>query len=194
MIKIFIADVRLLDVEGCLGKVSPARREKTLRLADEGDKRHSLGVELLLKKVTGRSDYVLSKNEKPYFPDNEVFFSLAHCGDYAVCAVSDVPVGVDIELPRVGGARLAKRFFQSDEAALVYAADDPDREFCRLWTLKESYIKCADLRLGDVRSFSVVSGAHGCSFSGASHGEYLIGCCAKTQSDDEVITIINEKI
>lgn len=193
MIKIFIADVRLLDIEACLGKVSPARREKTLRLADEGDKRRSLGVELLLKKVTGRSDHVLSENEKPFFPDNEVFFSLAHCGDYAVCAVSDVPVGVDIELPRVGGARLAKRFFQSDEAALVYAADDPDREFCRLWTLKESYIKCADLRLGDVRSFSVISGAEGCSFSGASHGEYLIGCCAKTQDIGEII-VINEKI
>ena len=193
MIRVFIADVSLLDIESCLGKVSPARREKTLRLADEGDKRRSLGVELLLRKVTGRGDYVLSENEKPFFPDNAVFFSLAHCGDYAVCALSDVPVGVDIELPRVGGARLAKRFFQPDETALVYAADDPDREFCRLWTLKESYIKCADLRLGDVRSFSVVSCADGCSFSGVSHGEYLIGCCAKTQSIGEVI-VINEKL
>lgn len=193
MTRIFIADVSCIDIEAFLSKVSPARREKTLRLAGDDDKRRSLGVDLLLKKVTGRSDYVLSKNEKPYFPDNEVFFSLAHCGDYAVCAVSDVPVGVDIELPRVGGARLAKRFFQPDEAALVYAADDPDREFCRLWTLKESYIKYADLRLGDVRSFSVVSGAEGCSFSCASHGEYLIGCCAKTQDIVEVI-VINEKI
>lgn len=193
MTRIFIADVSCIDIEAFLSKVSPARREKTLRLAGDDDKRRSLGVELLLKKVTGRSDYVLSKNEKPYFPDNEVFFSLAHCGDYAVCAVSDVPVGVDIELPRVGGARLAKRFFQPDEAALVYAADDPDRKFCRLWTLKESYIKYADLRLGDVRSFSVVSGAEGCSFSSASHGEYLIGCCAKTQDIGEVI-VINEKI
>lgn len=193
MTKIFIADVSCIDIEAFLSKVSPARREKTLRLSKDDDKRRSLGAEMLLIKAAGRDDYVLSKNEKPYFPDNEVFFSLAHCGDYAVCAVSDVPVGVDIELPRVGGARLAKRFFQPDEAALVYAADDPDREFCRLWTLKESYIKYADLRLGDVRSFSVVSGAEGCSFSSASHGEYLIGCCAKTQDIGEVI-VINEKI
>lgn len=193
MTRIFIADVSCIDIEAFLSKVSPARREKTLRLSKDDDKRRSLGAEMLLIKAAGRDDYVLSKNEKPYFPDNEVFFSLAHCGDYAVCAVSDVPVGVDIELPRVGGARLAKRFFQPDEAALVYAADDPDREFCRLWTLKESYIKYADLRLGDVRSFSVVSGAEGCSFSGASYGEYLIGCCAKTQDIGEVI-VINEKI
>ena len=181
MTRIFIADVSCIDIEAFLSKVSPARREKTLRLSKDDDKRRSLGAEMLLIKAAGRDDYVLSKNEKPYFSDNEVFFSLAHCGDYAVCAVSDVPVGVDIELPRGGGARLAKRFFQPDEAALVYAADDPDREFCRLWTLKESYIKYADLRLGDVRSFSVVSGAEGCSFSSASYGEYLIGCCAKTQ-------------
>lgn len=193
MTRIFIADVSCIDIEAFLSKVSPARREKTLRLSKDDDKRRSLGAEMLLIKAAGRDDYVLSKNEKPYFPDNEVFFSLAHCGDYAVCAVSDVPVGVDIELPRVGGARLAKRFFQPDEAALVYAADDPDREFCRLWTLKESYIKYADLRLGDVRSFSVVSGAEGCSFSSASYGEYLIGCCAKTLDIGEII-IINEKI
>lgn len=193
MTRIFIADVSCIDIEAFLSKVSPARREKTLRLSKDDDKRRSLGAEMLLIKAAGRDDYVLSKNEKPYFPDNEVFFSLAHCGDYAVCAVSDVPVGVDIELPRVGGARLAKRFFRHDEAALVYAADDPDREFCRLWTLKESYIKYADLRLGDVRSFSVVSGAEGCSFSSASYGEYLIGCCAKTLDIGEVI-VINEKI
>lgn len=193
MTRIFIADVSCIDIEAFLSKVSPARREKTLRLAGDDDKRRSLGVELLLKKVTGRSDYVLSENEKPFFSDNEVFFSLAHCGDYAVCAVSDVPVGVDIELPRVGGARLAKRFFQPDEAALVYAADDPDREFCRLWTLKESYIKCADLRLGDIRSFSVASCAEDCMFLNKAYDEYLIGCCAKTLDIGDVI-VNSEKL
>lgn len=110
MTRIFIADVSCIDIEAFLGKVSPARREKTLRLSKDDDKRRSLGAEMLLIKAAGRDDYVLSKNEKPYFPDNEVFFSLAHCGDYAVCAVSDVPVGVDIELPRAGGSSLAKRF------------------------------------------------------------------------------------
>ena len=119
MTRIFIADVSCIDIEAFLGKVSPARREKTLRLSKDDDKRRSLGAEMLLIKAAGRDDYVLSKNEKPYFPDNEVFFSLAHCGDYAVCAVSDVPVGVDIELPRAGGSSLAKRFFRHDEAALV---------------------------------------------------------------------------
>lgn len=193
MTRIFIADVSCIDIEAFLSKVSPARREKTLRLAGDDDKRRSLGVELLLKKVTGRSDYVLSEKEKPFFSDNEVFFSLAHCGDYAVCAVSDVPVGVDIELPRVGGARLAKRFFQPDEAALVYAADDPDREFCRLWTLKESYIKCADLRLGDIRSFSVASCAEDCMFLNKAYDEYLIGCCAKTLDIGDVI-VNSEKL
>lgn len=193
MTKIFIADVSCIDIEAFLGKVSPARREKTLRLSKDDDKRRSLGAEMLLIKAAGRDDYVLSKNEKPYFPDNEVFFSLAHCGDYAACAVSDVPVGVDIELPRAGGSCLAKRFFRRDEAALVYAADDPDREFCRLWTLKESYIKCADLRLGDIRSFSVVSCAEGCMFLNKAYGEYLIGCCAKTQDIGDVI-VISEKL
>lgn len=193
MIKVFIADVSSLDIEKCLAEVSPRRREKTLRLANDGDKRRSLGIELLLRKVTGRDDYALSENGKPFFTGGGVHFSLAHCGNYAVCALSDAPAGVDIELPRAGGARLAERFFLPDEAALVDCAGSPDREFCRLWTLKESYIKCADLRLGDIRSFSAASGVPGCSFSDFSHGEYLIGCCAKAQDTGEII-IIDEKL
>ena len=65
MTRIFIADVSCIDIEAFLGKVSPARREKTLRLSKDDDKRRSLGAEMLLIKAAGRDDYVLSKNEKP---------------------------------------------------------------------------------------------------------------------------------
>ena len=78
MIRLYIADVTGLDINACLGSVSPKRMEKTLRLKSDDDKRRSLGVELLLKKAAGRTDYVLTENEKPYFPDGGVHFSLSH--------------------------------------------------------------------------------------------------------------------
>ena len=68
MTKIFIADIGLLDIESCLGKVSPARREKTLRLSKDVAKRRSRGVELLVKSVTGRSGYVRSAFFSPTRP------------------------------------------------------------------------------------------------------------------------------
>ena len=133
MIRLFIADVSGLDIDACLASVSPQRREKTLRLKNDDDKRRSLGVELLLEKAAGRSDYALTENGKPFFPDGGAYFSLSHCGKYAVCAVSGVPVGADIELARDNALRLAERFFMPDEAALVERSPTPEAEFCRLW-------------------------------------------------------------
>ena len=193
MIRLYIADVTGLDINACLGSVSPKRMEKTLRLKSDDDKRRSLGVELLLKKAAGRTDYVLTENEKPCFPDGGVHFSLSHCGKYAVCAVADVPVGVDIELARAGSLRLAERFFLPDEAELVERSQSPEEEFCRLWTLKESYIKAAGLRLGDVRTFYVVQGIEGCSFGGALIAQYHIGCCVKAP-DIGKIELRNENL
>lgn len=193
MIRLYIADVTGLDIDSCLDAVSPRRREKTLRLKNDDDKRRSLGAELLLKKATGHNDHALTGNGKPYFPDGSVYFSLSHCGKYAVCAVSDAPVGVDIELARNNALRLSERFFLPDEAELVQRAQAPEAEFCRLWTLKESYIKAADLRLGDVRTFSVVQGIKGYSFGGARVEEYFLGYCVKAP-DIGRIEIINEKL
>ena len=193
MIKLYIADVKGLDINACPDAVSPWRREKTLRLKNDDDKRRSLGVELLLKKAAGRTDYALTENEKPYFPDGGIYFSLSHCGKYAVCAVSDVPVGVDIELARENALRLSARFFLPDEAELVERSQSPETEFCRLWTLKESYIKAAGLRLGDVRTFSVAHGVEGYSFGSKSIGEYSVGYCVKAPDIGEV-EIINEKL
>ncbi len=193
MINIFIADVKKLDIVGSLDLVSPRRREKIMRFANIADQRQSLGVELLLKKATGRTDYALTENGKPFFSDGRVFFSLAHCGNYAVCAVSETDIGVDIELERNNSARLAQRFFSSEEAEMVANSHSPDEEFCRLWTLKESYIKAADLHLSDMSSFSVAHGVDGYCFENLKFGEYTISCCAKTQDIGE-INIHNEKI
>lgn len=99
-----------------------------------------------------------------------------------MCAVSDAPVGVDIELPRQNSARLAKRFFTPDEASVCHS----DAQFCRLWTLKESYIKLRGLRLADIASFSVLS-APEVSFVSLRRGEYHIGCCSEKY--DEAILI-----
>lgn len=79
-----------------------------------------------------------------------VFLSLAHSGDHLACAVSDMPVGIDIEeiQPRkhldtlieattteAERAALPELLADSDEAARLEA-------FFQLWTLKEAWIKC----------------------------------------------------
>ncbi len=67
--------------------------------------------------------------------------SASHCPGAAVVAVADHRVGVDVEPVRPWDRHAASRMLHPDELADVRGADDPDREFFRYWTLKESYVK-----------------------------------------------------
>ncbi len=96
---------------------------------------------------------------KPYLvAEPGVHFSLSHSGGWAVCAVSDHPVGVDIEKCEPGRRDIASRFFHKEEvrylnSLLPTARDDA---FYSLWTLKESFVKSTGRGLDlPLRSFWV---------------------------------------
>ena len=73
-------------------------------------------------------------NGKPYFPDRpDVHFSLSHARTHVLCAISDAPVGADIESPRHISERAISYFCSSEELVFFDPID--------LWVLKESYIK-----------------------------------------------------
>lgn len=142
MVKILIADVSGIDIGAHISEVSEYRREKICKLSSYEAKRRSLGAELLLNiAVPNHPGYLISEGGKPYFSGAYPCFSLSHSGKYALCAVSDSEVGADIEAPRENSLRLAKRFFTKAEFDSLSRAADPDDEFCRLWVIKESYIK-----------------------------------------------------
>jgi len=73
-------------------------------------------------------------NGKPYFRDRcDIHFSLSHSRTHVLCALSNEPVGADIESPRQLNERVI-RFFCSPEELIMFDPLD-------LWVLKESYIK-----------------------------------------------------
>lgn len=87
------------------------------------------------------------ENGKPYMKDNESFrFSLSHAGDYVLLACGSCEVGADIEQVKEKSNVLAmsKRFFRENEYQVLCEMKDDEqrnREFIRIWTQKESYIK-----------------------------------------------------
>ncbi len=85
---------------------------------------------------------------KPYLPEHpEVHFNLSHSANFAVCTVSDVDCGIDIEQiskPHEVMA-MANRFLSVKEHAAVLMSPNPNEAFCRLWTLRESYVKMRGL-------------------------------------------------
>lgn len=84
------------------------------------------------------------KNEygKEYIKNKGIFYNVSHTGGLLCAAVSDSEVGVDCETIReVDHLALAKRYFTDAEYESVRKSDDPEDEFFRIWTKKESYVK-----------------------------------------------------
>lgn len=70
---------------------------------------------------------------KPYLDGVPFCFNLSHSGDYVVCALSDAPVGVDIEKIVPISLKVMRRFFSPSILSPI--------EQMRLWTRYESYGK-----------------------------------------------------
>lgn len=125
------------------------------------------------------SAWRLGKGEhgKPYFPDApDVHFSISHSGAFWVCAFSDRPVGIDLQVH--GGKRrdrdaadaahdmnrIAERFFHPAERRYLqrHTCDIPEKmeqDFYDIWAAKESYVKYTGNGIGEsFRTFSVSDG------------------------------------
>ena len=99
-----------------------------------------------LKDAAGITEIKTVKNKfgKPYLSSRpEIFFNVSHSGKCVICTVSDVECGVDIEdvsAPHEMMA-LAQRYMSALEVSAMMMSEDPNAAFCRLWTLRESYVK-----------------------------------------------------
>ena len=72
------------------------------------------------------------------------YFNISHTKEWVAVAVGDAELGVDIEKLRDYKPTVAKRFFHNDEYSFLTTLPShlQDAFFTRLWTSKESYVKC----------------------------------------------------
>ena len=80
---------------------------------------------------------------KPFVVDHpEVQYNISHSGCYLVCAVSGVPVGIDIQEKRVIALdKLGRKVFSPEEYREFLKSEDKQDMFFRQWVKAESYIK-----------------------------------------------------
>jgi 4'-phosphopantetheinyl transferase len=127
----------------------PERQQRALRYRREIDKRLCVCAYWLLlhglKKECGIIMpllFVYGENGKPYLADNSgIFFNLSHCKEGLVCAISENEVGVDIQDVRLLNMNVAKRICTVEELEKINQSNHPERLFCEIWTIKESFIK-----------------------------------------------------
>ena len=88
---------------------------------------------------------------KPYFPGAPQYhFTLSHSGPFARCALSDRPVGVDIQVVRPSWSpKLVERSCTPEERAWLSSRRDAPEDFAALWACKESMGKQSGQGLPD---------------------------------------------
>ena len=99
---------------------------------------------VLLREHFGLERFSMEYGEhgKPFVTGRpDVHFNISHCRSAIAVAVSDRPVGIDVESFRKLSDGLIRRTMNSTESDAILASDNPEREFARLWTRKEAVFK-----------------------------------------------------
>lgn len=179
-VMLYLADARCLAA--CFARALPLLTEKrkaeTQAFVEEKDRLLHLAAGLLLRAVLGvkrDDDLVYGEYDKPELSDGRVQFSLSHAGNYAVLAVSDHPVGVDVEpirkpqiLPRKMLTQAELRWLDSHSSA---------EEFCLLWTRLESALKAEGCGLAlESRGFSLLAEGAPWFWETGIHDGHVITC------------------
>ena len=92
------------------------------------------------------------ENGQPLLPGTGLFCSVSHTDTLCICAVADVPVGIDAEKIRPAPLRVAQRIFSPQEQQRLRDASQTDRVFFEIWTRHESVVKLTGAGLRDIRA------------------------------------------
>ncbi len=141
------------ELENIISELYEDRRKSLAKIKNEKSRREGAFAGLVLQRMLGelgykKEDIIIVKNEhgKPYINSIEnppVYFNLSHSHGYVACAVSDNEVGIDIEAIREFNIKIAERCFHKKEYEYLkqFSGKEQEEKFCRIWTMKESYLK-----------------------------------------------------
>jgi 4'-phosphopantetheinyl transferase len=114
------------------------------------DREHIAGLNLckeMISKYFGEENPEFSVNDfgKPYVNKDGIFFNISHSKGRVACAVSDTPVGLDIEKVTEKNdtdiKNFAKRYFVENEIFALERENYSSVAFYEIWTRKEAYSK-----------------------------------------------------
>lgn len=136
-----------------------------------------------------RFDFIA--NGKPVLCGGGAHFNISHCGKGLAVAVAKAPIGVDVQEARSFGDGVMKRVFSAEETAIVNASADREKAFARIWSLKESAVKCFAKSVAELSEFTFEGAQnhfekYGKNFSAFELGDIYVSSC----SDEEILKIM----
>lgn len=155
----FFDDYENFSAEKFLDFLPQERREKFEKLKIKRDKENCVISYLLLKKALKNFDIesfeiLIGENGKPFLKNNEnVFFNISHTISGVAVVADKNPVGIDVQdILEVRNA-VVERCFSGKEKELIFNSASPEKEFTRLWTLKESAVKCNSETVANLKNY-----------------------------------------
>ena len=136
------------EVARLLPLVSEQRREQALRYTHTFGQYCCLKSYEMLQQLLASTPYTLratptflyNEHGAPYLQGGPCF-SISHCKQGIAVAVSDLPIGIDIEGLRRVDEALVRKTMNQEEQSQIAMSQNPEVEFIRLWTRKEAYVK-----------------------------------------------------
>lgn len=159
------------DYKKAYENLSEVTKKRVDRYKRDDDKKRSLLAHILLRKLMAENniDATLKyeENGRPVFDDSKYFLSLSHSGEVAFSAVSDTPVGIDVEKIRPISVSLLNRVCVDEEKTYVLGGfkitDEKNicecdvlKRFFEIWTAKEAYFKMLGSGITDLKSVNTL--------------------------------------
>ena len=135
--------------QALLDKLPPRRREKALRFTVQNGRISCIVSYLLflygyrnLYHMDDTPDFAGEKFEKPYLADYpDIHFNLSHCNSGCACIMDNFEVGIDLQEIRKVSLKTFEKICSADEISEIQNSDNPEKEFCRIWSYKEALSK-----------------------------------------------------
>ena len=150
MIRIFddMTQCTPAEVARMLPRVSSQRRAQALRYKHVFGQFACLKSYLLLQQllydaygITGDLAFAYNAYGKPALLSSPISFSISHCKRAIAVAVSEYPIGLDIETLRHPSSSLIEKTMNAAECQQIAQSPNPDAAFTALWTQKEAVLK-----------------------------------------------------
>ena len=144
------------DLYSALRALPKWRRKVVLSYRFDIDKYICAKAYLLLKElllvhygISEDVEFEYGLYKKPSLKSfQDIHFNFSHCRKAVLCAVGNIPLGVDVEEIQYD-EDILREVFSYSERQIILNAEVPSIKFTEYWTQKESYLKLIGTGLTD---------------------------------------------
>lgn len=153
-----LSDFSQAEYDAVYASLSPSRKAHIDTFRHAGARQQSLAGELALRRLLAREGIDATperlESGQPVLRECGLHVSISHCQELVACAISEDPIGIDVEQIRPIKPSMPERVCTAEELAWMQGSDT---RFFEIWTAKEAYFKMIGTGITDLRSVNILT-------------------------------------